>query len=127
MPSASRESLDQCLLDRLQIRKIIAEQFFERDTRSAAESSLRLASLLSGIFRHLNHVLRIHIYEHCALVDEDIAVEEAAGAADFSPVDFDIIAWPELRIDAQFAKPLAAALQISLARSGNAAYPATRG
>ena len=71
-------------------------------------------------------MLRIHIDENCALVDEDIAVEETAGAADFSPVHFDIISWPEFRIDPQFTKPHRRRITDFCCNIGQGGYPQRR-
>ena len=108
----------------------VAEQLFEREsTRSAAVSSFRVSPVwLCRDIQCTDHLPWAFMsIEDRALVNQDIAVEKSAGAADLAAIDLNIVAGTKFCVDAQFldSRP-AATLQISRARSGKCGnHPAT--
>ena len=69
--------------------------------RCAAKSIPRLASFSRRNVEAGEHLRRIEIDQQCALIEDEVAVEETAGAADLAAVDFDIVARPVARRHAE--------------------------
>ena len=62
--------------------------------RCAAELIPRLASFSARNFEASQHLRRVEVDQQSALIEDEVAFEEAAGAADLAALDFDIVARP---------------------------------
>ena len=69
--------------------------------RCAAESIPRLASFSPGTLRQASIFAGIEIDQQCALIEDEVAFEKTAGAADLAAVHLDIIARPVSRRHAE--------------------------
>ena len=73
--------------------------------RAAAESSSRLISFSRGTFSAASIFSALKVDQQRALIEDRVAVEEAAGAADLAAVDLDVVARPIVGIDAKPVQP----------------------
>ena len=93
---------EQAVIDGLEIGQGVAQDFahgddaLRRRNRSRAWRAFPL-----GTLRHASIFAGIEVDQQRALIEDEVAVEEAAGAADLAAVDLDIVARPVARRHAE--------------------------
>ena len=98
------EAFDQRLLDGLEVRHFIAKQFLQCNYALRRRIELALGQFAFRDIQRIDHLLRIHVDQHGALIDEHIAVKETSGATDFAAINFDVVTRPKLRVYTQLAQ-----------------------
>ena len=77
------------------------QQLLERHHSLLGPVEVALGELRRRDIEAGNHARRVHVYKNRALIDQAVAVEKAAGAAELAPTNLDVVARTESGADAE--------------------------